>query len=252
MTDLEKLQHMVKDHHSIVFFGGAGVSTESHIPDFRGACGLYRQKTNLPWTAEEMLSHHFYEEHPVEFFSMYKKFAETMVQAKPNRAHEALAKLEAMGKLKAVITQNIDGLHQKAGSKNVIELHGTIASNTCENCFHTYDVQTFLSLCHPVPHCPHCGGIIKPDVVFYEESLDTNDIEEAIYEISRADMLMIGGTSLVVYPAAGFISYFHGDALVMVNQDQTPKDEDCDLVIHDSLGKVLEKVVEGCGWAKRE
>lgn len=162
MTDIEKLKAMIASHHRIVFFGGAGVSTESNIPDFRGANGLYRQKTDLPWTPEEMLSHHFYEEHPVEFFTMYKKFAEAMLQAFPNRAHVSLAKLEQEGRLSAVITQNIDGLHQRAGSRNVIEVHGTILTNTCEKCFATYDAKTFLSLASPIPRCT-CGGVIKPD-----------------------------------------------------------------------------------------
>ncbi len=243
MTDLERLKEMIGSHKRIVFFGGAGVSTESNIPDFRGEHGLYKEKNYWPWSPEEMLSHHFYEEHPVEFFTMYKKFTEAMMKAKPNRAHYALAELEKAGKLSAVVTQNIDGLHQRAGSKNVIELHGTVLSNTCEKCFEKYDVETFLSLADPVPHCPSCGGIIKPDVVLYEESLDTNDIEEAIYEISNADMLIIGGTSLVVYPAAGFISYFRGDALVMINKDETSRDKDCDLVFHESVGWVLEKAL---------
>lgn len=163
MTDIEKLRAMIASHHRIVFFGGAGVSTESNIPDFRGANGLYRQKTDLPWTPEEMLSHHFYEEHPVEFFTMYKQFAEAMLKASPNRAHFALAKLEQEGRLSAVITQNIDGLHQRAGSRNVIEVHGTILTNTCEKCFATYDAKTLLTLASPVPHCPSCGGVIKPD-----------------------------------------------------------------------------------------
>lgn len=243
MTDMEQLRHMIGTHKRIVFFGGAGVSTESHIPDFRGAHGLYKQKTDLSWTPEEMLSHHFYEEHPVEFFTMYKKFTEAMMKAKPNRAHYALAQLEEQGKLSAVVTQNIDGLHQRAGSRNVLELHGTVLSNTCEHCFQKYTVETFLSLCGPVPHCPVCGGIIKPDVVLYEESLDANTIDDAIYEISQADMLIIGGTSLVVYPAASFLSYFGGDALVMINRDETPKDGACDLVFHDSVGKILEMAV---------
>ena len=243
MTDLECLKEMMGSHKRIVFFGGAGVSTESNIPDFRGEHGLYKEKNHWPWSPEEMFSHHFYEEHPVEFFTMYKKFTEAMMKAKPNRAHYALSELEKAGKLSAVVTQNIDGLHQRAGSKNVIELHGTVLANTCEKCFEKYDVDTFLSLADPVPHCPSCGGIIKPDVVLYEESLDTNDIEEAIYEISNADMLIIGGTSLVVYPAAGFISYFRGDALVMINKDETPRDKDCDLVFHESVGWVLEKAL---------
>ena len=243
MTDLECLKEMMGSHKRIVFFGGAGVSTESNIPDFRGEHGLYKEKNHWPWSPEEMFSHHFYEEHPVEFFTMYKKFTEAMMKAKPNQAHYALSELEKAGKLSAVVTQNIDGLHQRAGSKNVIELHGTVLANTCEKCFEKYDVETFLTLADPVPHCPSCGGIIKPDVVLYEESLDTNDIEEAIYEISNADMLIIGGTSLVVYPAAGFISYFRGDALVMINKDETPRDKDCDLVFHESVGWVLEKAL---------
>ena len=232
MTDIEKLRAMIASHHRIVFFGGAGVSTESNIPDFRGANGLYRQKTGLPWTPEEMLSHHFYEEHPVEFFTMYKQFSEAMLKASPNRAHFALAKLEQEGRLSAVVTQNIDGLHQRAGSRNVIEVHGTILTNTCEKCFSTYDAKT-------------CGGVIKPDVVLYEEALDANDIDEAIDEISKADMLIIGGTSLVVYPAAGFVTYFRGDALVVINQDATAQDARADLVFHESVGKVLEMAVEG-------
>mgnify|MGYP000756089412 FL=1 len=245
MTDIEKLRAMIASHHRIVFFGGAGVSTESNIPDFRGANGLYRQKTDLPWTSEEMLSHHFYEEHPVEFFTMYKQFAEAMLKASPNRAHFALAKLEQKGKLSAVITQNIDGLHQRAGSRNVIEVHGTILTNTCEKCFAKYDAKTLLTLASPVPHCSSCGGVIKLDVVLYEEALDTNDIDEAIDEISQADMLIIGGTSLVVYPAAGFVNYFRGDALVVINQDATAQDARADLVFHESVGKVLGMAVEG-------
>lgn len=243
MTDLEKLREMIESHHKIAFFGGAGVSTESHIPDFRGANGIYRQKKNLPWTPEEMLSHHFYEEHPVEFFTNYKNFAEAMVAAKPNRAHYALARLEEEGKLLGVVTQNIDGLHQKAGSRNVMELHGSILRNYCTQCGRSYDVDSFLSLCAPVPHCPYCGGIVKPDVVLYEEPLDMDTMEDAMDAIQTADMLIIGGTSLVVYPAAGFINYFTGDALVMINQDETGKDRDCDLVFHDSVGKILGEAV---------
>ena len=157
MTDMERLEHMIQTHHHIVFFGGAGVSTESNIPDFRGANGIYRQKTNLPWTPEEMLSHHFYEEHTEEFFKNYKNFAEAMVAARPNRAHYALAELERQGRLSGIVTQNIDGLHQKAGSRNVMELHGSILRNFCTRCGHSFDVMRFLSLCSPVPHCPLCG-----------------------------------------------------------------------------------------------
>lgn len=247
MSPMEKLVQMLKGHSRIVFFGGAGVSTESNIPDFRGKNGLYRQKNNLPWTPEEMLSHHFYEEHPNEFFTMFRTMNEGMMQAKPNRAHYALTKLEEMGKLRGVVTQNIDGLHQKAGSRNVMELHGSILRNTCQGCGKSYNLSEFMNLPGPVPHCPSCGGIVKPDVVLYEESLDTNTIEDALFEIEHADMLIIGGTSLVVYPAAGFISYFGGDALVMINQDPTPRDKDCSLVFHDSVGKVLGDAMEALG-----
>ena len=245
MTDIEILRAMIASHHRIVFFGGAGVSTESNIPDFRGANGLYRQKTGLPWTPEEMLSHLFYEEHPVEFFTMYKQFAEAMLKASPNRAHFALAKLEQEGRLSAVITQNIDGLHQRAGSRNVIEVHGTILTNTCEKCFATYYAISRYTLSSSVSISPCCGGKKKQVVVLFEVALDANDIDEAIDEISKADMLIIGGTSLVVYPAAGFVTYFRGDALVVINQDATAQDARADLVFHDSVGKVLEMAVEG-------
>ena len=245
MEDIEKLQEMIKTHEHIVFFGGAGVSTESDIPDFRGANGLYRQKNELSWTPEEMLSHHFFEEHPVEFFDSYARFAEAMLQAKPNRAHYALASLENAGKLAGVVTQNIDGLHQRGGSRNVMELHGSILRNYCTGCGRSFSVEELLSLCGPVPYCPFCKGIIKPDVVLYEEPLDMDTMEEAADLIEKADMLIIGGTSLVVYPAAGFIDYFHGDSLVMINQDATGKDSACQLVFRDSIGKVLDQAVRG-------
>lgn len=243
MDGLNTFISMLKEHKQIVFFGGAGVSTESNIPDFRGKDGIYNQKNDLPWSPEEMLSHHFYEEHPVEFFTLYKEREGMMLSAKPNRAHYALAELERMGKLSAVVTQNIDGLHQKAGSKNVIELHGSILRNICQNCGKVYSMEQFLSLANPIPHCPDCGGVLKPDVVLYEESLDTNTIDDAIYEISRTDMLIIGGTSLVVYPAAGFIDYFRGDALVIINRDETGRDRRSQLVFRESVGEVLEKGV---------
>ncbi|WP_297021691.1 NAD-dependent protein deacylase [uncultured Dialister sp.] len=244
MTDIEKLADMIRNHHRIVFFGGAGVSTESDIPDFRGANGLYRQKTDLPWTPEEMLSHHFFEEHPVEFFTNYASFTEAMLNASPNRAHYVLADWERKGKLSAVVTQNIDGLHQRAGSRNVLELHGSVLRNYCIGCGKSFTVDKFLSLCHPVPHCPVCGGIIKPDVVLYEEPLDMDTMQDAMEAIQEADMLIIGGTSLVVYPAAGFIDYFTGDSLVMINRDETAKDSSCDLVFHDSIGKVLDEAAK--------
>lgn len=241
MTPVERFAELLRTHDRIVFFGGAGVSTESKIPDFRGKDGLYRQKTDLPWSPEEMLSHHFYEEHPVEFYTLYKEREGMMLQAQPNRAHYALAELERMGKLSAVVTQNIDGLHQKAGSRNVLELHGSVLRNLCQKCDRDYGMEEFLALCTPVPHCPACGGVVKPDVVLYEEPLDGFTIQCAVEEISRADMLIIGGTSLVVYPAAGFIDYFRGDALVLINRDETPRDRSCTMVFRDSVGAVLEE-----------
>ena len=243
MTDIEKLRAMIASHHRIVFFGGAGVSTESNIPDFRGANGLYRQKTDLPWTPEEMLSHHFYEEHPVEFFTMYKQFAEAMLKASPNRAHFALAKLEQEGRLSAVITQNIDGLHQRAGSRNVIEVHGTILTNTCEKCFATYDPKTLLTLASPVPHCPSCGGVIKPDVVLYEEPLNEKILHTAVSKMDRADTLIIGGTSLAVYPAAGLVDYFHGKNLVVINLGKTSRNGSATLSIASPIGEVMRRAV---------
>lgn len=241
MTPIERFAELLRTHRRIVFFGGAGVSTESNIPDFRGKDGLYRQKTELPWSPEEMLSHHFYAEHPVEFYTLYKEREGMMLRAQPNRAHYALAELERMGRLSAVVTQNIDGLHQKAGSRNVLELHGSVLRNICQKCGREYGMEDFLALCSPVPHCPECGGVIKPDVVLYEESLDGFTIQCALDEISHADMLIIGGTSLVVYPAAGFINEFRGDALVLINRDPTPRDASCTLVFRESVGEVLEE-----------
>lgn len=243
MNQIAQLAELMKTHKRIVFFGGAGVSTESNIPDFRGKDGLYRQKTDLPWSPEEMLSHHFYEEHPVEFYTLYKEREGMMLKTQPNRAHYALAELEKMGKLSAVVTQNIDGLHQKAGSKNVLELHGSVLRNSCLGCRKVYGMEEFLALCDPVPHCPVCGGVIKPDVVLYEESLDGYVIAEAVQEISAADMMIIGGTSLVVYPAAGFIDYFSGDTVVLINRDPTPRDNSCTMVFRESVGDVLQKSV---------
>lgn len=241
MTAIERFAELLHSHERIVFFGGAGVSTESKIPDFRGKDGLYRQKTELPWSPEEMLSHHFYKEHPVEFYTLYKEREGMMLKAEPNRAHYALAELERMGKLSAVVTQNIDGLHQKAGSREVLELHGSVLRNLCLKCHKEYGMEEFLAMCDPIPHCRDCGGIVKPDVVLYEESLDGYVISAAVEEISRADMLIIGGTSLVVYPAAGFLDYFRGDARVLINRDPTPRDASCTLVFRESVGEVLDK-----------
>lgn len=245
MENIRKLTELLRNHHRIVFFGGAGVSTESMIPDFRGKDGLYRKKTDWSWTPEEMLSHHFFEEHPREFFEMYRKMAEGIAAAKPNKAHEALAALERMGKLTAVVTQNIDGLHQKAGSRNVIELHGTSLTNTCLDCGKNISLDDFLAQKETIPHCPCCGGMLRPDIILYEEALDMDVIDDAATAISQADLLIIGGTSLVVYPAAGMVRYFGGDAKVMINRDPTERDEECDLVFRESIGKVLDEAVRG-------
>lgn len=231
------LQEIIDNSHRIVFFGGAGVSTESGIPDFRSADGLYSQKYKYP--PEQIVSHTFYEKRPEEFFAFYR---ERMIfpDAKPNAAHLKLAELENAGKLSAVITQNIDGLHQAAGSKNVIELHGSVHRNYCEGCgkFHGLDAVTDST---GIPRC-ECGGRIKPDVVLYEESLNGDDINRAVNEISAADTLIIGGTSLVVYPAAGFVNYFTGKHLVVINKSATNADRNAELVINDSIGKVFSEI----------
>ena len=223
----------------MVFFGGAGVSTESNIPDFRSQDGLYNQEYAYP--PEQILSHTFYRRRPEEFFRFYYNKM-LFPDAQPNAAHRALARLEAEGKLKAVITQNIDGLHQKAGSKEVLELHGSVLRNFCESCQKFYDLKGMMERMEQgeklVPRCG-CGGRIKPDVVLYEESLDYSVMQRSIQHIAKADMLIIGGTSLVVYPAAGFIDYFQGRHLVLINKAETSRDNQADLVIHDSIGKVL-------------
>ncbi len=234
---------LLKEHQRIVFFGGAGVSTESNIPDFRGTNGIFNRDTGTPYSAEEMVSHHFYVEHPEEFFENYKIREGMMKDVEPNRAHYALARLEEMGKLQAIVTQNIDGLHQKAGSKNVFELHGSVHRNYCTQCHAFYDIDSFVELCRPIPYCPKCGGVIKPDVVLFEESLDSQTIWDSVDAIRHADMLIIGGTSLVVYPAAGFIHEFRGDSVVLINQDPTPGDRNADLVFRESIGLVLESAV---------
>ncbi len=235
MTELEQLRKWVGESENIVFFGGAGVSTESGIPDFRSVDGLYHQKYAVP--PETMLSHTYYERHPEEFFRFYRDKM-LPLEAKPNAAHLKLAELERAGKLKAVVTQNIDGLHQKAGSRLVYELHGSVLRNYCERCGASYSAE-FIRDSQGVPRCPVCGGRVKPDVVLYEEGLDQDTVEGAVLAISRADMLIVGGTSLVVYPAAGLINYYRGHRLVLINRDPTPYDGRADLVIHDSLGKVL-------------
>lgn len=234
MNELETLKSWVESSDNVVFFGGAGVSTESDVPDFRSADGLYNMKYDYP--PETIISHSFYMRNPEEFYRFYK---DRMLypDAKPNPAHLALAKLEQEGRLKAVITQNIDGLHQAAGSKKVLELHGSVHRNYCTRCGSFYDLKYILEH-EGVPHCS-CGGVIKPDVVLYEESLDSEVINEALHYISKADVLIIGGTSLTVYPAAGFVSYYQGSRLVLINKSATPMDRNADLVINQPIGQVM-------------
>ena len=233
-----ELKKMIEESNNIVFFGGAGVSTESGIPDFRSVDGLYHQKYDYP--PETILSHTFYRRHTDEFYRFYKDKM-LCLDAKPNAAHLALAKWEQEGKLKAIVTQNIDGLHQAAGSKKVYELHGSVLRNYCEDCGKFYDVN-YVKDAEGVPKCS-CGGIIKPDVVLYEEGLDDSTIRGAVKAISEADMLIIGGTSLVVYPAAGLIDYYNGNKLVVINKSSTGRDEQADLVIQGSIGEVFTQVL---------
>ena len=238
----ERLEKIIDGSDNIVFFGGAGVSTESNIPDFRSEKGLYKAINDYGRSPEEMISHSFFVSQTETFFDYYKKNL-IYPDAKPNKAHRALAKLEAQGKLKAVVTQNIDGLHQMAGNKTVYELHGSVLRNYCIKCHQFYDLDYIMDESHcrgSVPICPVCGGIIKPDVVLYEEPLDGDTMDRAISAISRADTLIIGGTSLVVYPAAGFVRYFHGRNLVLINKQETSYDSHADLVIHDAIGKVMD------------
>lgn len=240
---IAKLQEMIDESQKIVFFGGAGVSTESGIPDFRSQDGLYKQKWKYP--PETIISRTFFDANPKEFYRFYREKL-IIKDAKPNITHLKLAELEAAGKLSAIVTQNIDGLHQKAGSKKVFELHGSTLRNFCMNCGKPYDEDFILqSKDSPdtLPHCTECGSLIKPDVVLYEESLDDAIVNGALEAISQADMLIIGGTSLVVYPAAGFIRYFAGDHLVMINKTETQADNMADLVIHEKLGQVFEQIV---------
>ncbi len=237
MEQITKLQQMIDESHSIVFFGGAGVSTESGIPDFRSVDGLYHQKYDYP--PETILSHTFYRNKTDEFYRFYKDKM-LCLDAKPNAAHLKLAELEAAGKLTAVVTQNIDGLHQAAGSKRVYELHGSVLRNYCENCGGFFGAEYILNA-DGVPKCS-CGGEIKPDVVLYEEGLDNQVLSGAIKAISEADMLIIGGTSLVVYPAAGLIDYYQGNKLVLINKAPTSRDSMADLVISGAIGEVLSQI----------
>ena len=238
MTEFETLKNWINNSNNIVFFGGAGVSTESGIPDFRSVDGLYSQKYDYP--PETILSHSFYRKKPEEFYRFYKDKM-LCLDAKPNAAHLKLAEWESQGKLKAVITQNIDGLHQKAGSKKVYELHGSVLRNYCEECGTFYDVEHIVAS-EGVPKCTKCGGGVKPDVVLYEEGLDNGIISAATKAISEADVLIIGGTSLVVYPAAGLIDYYRGDKLVLVNKTPTSRDHVADLVVHGAIGEIFSKL----------
>ena len=241
MSEIETLQKWINESSRIVFFGGAGVSTESGVPDFRSVDGLYNQKYDYP--PEEILSHTFYRRKPEEFYRFYRdKMIYT--DALPNKAHLKLEELEEKGKLTAVVTQNIDGLHQAAGSKKVYELHGSVLRNYCENCGKFFDINYIIES-DGVPKCDKCNGPIKPDVVLYEEGLDSNTMNGALNAISNADMLIIGGTSLNVYPAAGLIDYYRGNRLVLINMSKTPMDYKADLVIYDKIGKVLSQIEVG-------
>ena len=237
MEEIRKFQQMIDESRNIVFFGGAGVSTESNIPDFRSEDGLYNMKYKYP--PETIISHTFFLRNPEEFYRFYKDRM-LCLDAEPNSAHRKLAELEQAGKLSAVVTQNIDGLHQKAGSRKVYELHGSIHRNYCMECGKFYDAE-YVKNSEGIPRCS-CGGMIKPDVVLYEEGLDTKTIQNSVEAIAHADMLIIGGTSLVVYPAAGFIDYFRGKYLVLINKAETGRSVRADLVIREPIGKVMEQI----------
>lgn len=247
-ADREKLTAILKESRRIVFFGGAGVSTESGIPDFRSADGLWNEKLQIAFTPEQLVSHTYFEKYPEDFFTFYREKL-LYPKAKPNGCHRALAKLEKMGKLQAVVTQNIDGLHQAAGSETVYELHGSVLRNYCQQCGAFYGVQFILDTAPEVPHCPRCGGIVKPDVVLYEEPLNDQVIRDTVEAIGMADTLIIGGTSLVVYPAAGLIRYFQGKHLVLINMTETRADRLAELVIRAPIGEVMAATVEklSCG-----
>lgn len=234
---IQQLKQLVNESNNIVFFGGAGVSTESGIPDFRSKDGLYNQKYDYP--PEEILSHTFFIKHTEEFYKFYKDKMNSL-KYEPNITHIKLAQLESKGKLKAIITQNIDGLHQKAGAKNVYELHGSVLRNYCMKCKKFYDAE-YVFNSKGIPTCT-CGGIIKPDVVLYEEGLDENTLEKSIISIINADLLIVAGTSLTVYPASGLINYFRGKNWVLINRDVTPFDSRANLVINETLGKVFKEI----------
>lgn len=236
-TEVAKLQEIIDDSQNIVFFGGAGVSTESAIPDFRSADGIYKQQ--YKYSPEQIVSHTFFYRNTEAFYGFYKEKM-MFLDAKPNAAHLKLAELEKAGKLSAIITQNIDGLHQVAGSKNVYEIHGSIMRNYCRKCGEFYDAA-YVKYAEGIPKCK-CGGLIKPDVVLYEESLDSGLIQKSVQAISEADTLIIGGTSLVVYPAAGFVDYFHGKHLVVINKSETAKAVGAELTIAAPIGEIMSRI----------
>lgn len=238
----ERLTAILRDSRRIVFFGGAGVSTESGIPDFRSANGLWHEQLKIQLTPEQLVSHTYFVKYPQDFFAFYRDKL-IYPQAQPNGCHLALAKLEKLGKLRGIVTQNIDGLHQAAGSEAVYELHGSVLRNYCQGCGAFYDVQFILDTAPAVPRCPACGGLVKPDVVLYEEPLDDQVVREAVAAIGEADTLIIGGTSLVVYPAAGLIRYFQGAHLVLINKSETAADKLAELVIREPIGEVMAAAV---------
>lgn len=239
---MNEVKEIIRDSNNIVFFGGAGVSTASGLPDFRSATGLYNKENNSNYSPEYMLSHDFFASHPDEFIKYVKE--NLMIEGVlPNDCHYALEKLEKMGKLQGIITQNIDGLHQKAGSKNVIELHGTLNDYYCVSCGEKYDLS-YVNKFTDVPTCEKCGGIVRPDIVLYGEGLDQNNISHAINLISHADVLIIGGTSLAVYPAAGLIDFYNGNKLVLINKDDTGKESAADYVIKGDISKIMRELVE--------
>ena len=243
MGKIEALAKILEDSKGVVFFGGAGMSTESGIPDFRSAGGIYNQKLHREFSPEEMASHSFLVRHPEEFFEFYRQRMMFM-DAQPNKGHRALTTLEEHGILKAVVTQNIDGLHQMAGTRTVYELHGSSMKWPCMTCGKVYPMEYALrEENQPIPHCEACGGVVRPGVVLYEEGLDHDTIENAIRAIREADTLIVGGTSLVVYPAAGLIDYFHGRNLVLINKTETKADSEAQLVIREPIGEVLDAAV---------
>ena len=241
MDKLKELQEIIDQSQRIVFFGGAGVSTESNIPDFRSSDGVYSVTLGRHFTAEQLVSHTMFERYPEDFFDFYKKYL-LYPDAKPNAAHRYLAWLEETGKLMAIVTQNIDSLHEMAGSKKVLKLHGSADRNYCTGCQRFYDLEAFLALEGPVPRCLDCGKVVKPDVTLYEEPLDMEIFSQAAKAIREADLLIIGGTSLVVYPAASLIQYLQGEKLVVINRTSIPQDKQADLVIEGKIGQVFSKL----------